>query len=151
MFFEHFPLVFSIMSFIPIIMFVVVGGFIVTVFVKVIGQWNKDNKSPRITVPAEVVAKRDDMSHRHHHSSTTQHGFHSSTSHTYYATFQMENGERMELLVPATEFGLLVEGDRGMLTFQGRRYVSFARTSDNSQWYQEATEQDEPPAWTSGR
>lgn len=33
----------------------------------------------------------------------------------------------MELRVPSHEFGLLVEGDAGKLTFQGTRYISFER------------------------
>ena len=149
MFSDKFPLMFSIMSFIPIVMFFVVGAFIIMVFMKVFKQWNSDNKSPRIAVPATVVAKRDSLSHRHHHHHSSAH-HHSTTSHTYYATFQMENGERMELLIPVTEFGLLLEGDRGMLTFQGRRFVSFDRIHSGDGWRQEATEQDEPPAWTTG-
>ena len=51
---------------------------------------------------------------------------HSSTS--YYVTFQVESGDRMELRVSGREYGLLAEGDRGRLTFQGTRYLSFVRS-----------------------
>ena len=50
-----------------------------------------------------------------------------STSTSYYATFEVESGDRMELHVPATEYGLLIEGDQGDLTFQGSRFLSFER------------------------
>ena len=55
------------------------------------------------------------------------HGFHSTISTSYYATFQVESGDRMELSVTGTEYGLLAEGDRGKLTFQGTRYLGFER------------------------
>lgn len=51
---------------------------------------------------------------------------HSST--TYYATFQVESGDRLELCVSGGESGLLVEGDRDRLTFQGARYLGFERS-----------------------
>ena len=53
--------------------------------------------------------------------------FHSTTSTSYYATFQVESGDRMELSMTGTEYGLLAEGDRGKLTFQGTRYLGFER------------------------
>lgn len=46
---------------------------------------------------------------------------------TYYVTFQVESGDRMELCLSGEEYGMLVEGDRGNLTFQGTRYVGFER------------------------
>jgi hypothetical protein len=33
----------------------------------------------------------------------------------------------MELRVDGEEYGLLVEGDQGLLTFQGTRYLGFER------------------------
>lgn len=41
------------------IMFVVVFMFIAFAFVQVISTWNQNNHSPRLTVPAVVVAKRE--------------------------------------------------------------------------------------------
>ena len=101
----------------------VIGTFIVTA-VKGIGQWNKNNNAPRLTVPATVVAKRTNVSH-HHAGANNHHHHHTSTS--YYVTFQVESGDRMELHVAGREYGLLVEGDHGNLTFQGTRYLSFDR------------------------
>jgi hypothetical protein len=39
----------------------------------------------------------------------------------------VESGDRMEFVVPSREYGMLVEGDMGRLTFQGSRYKSFQR------------------------
>ena len=112
---------FGLMFSIPFLMFTVV--FIV-ILVKIVGQWHNNNQSPRLTVPAVVVAKRGHTTH--HHDAGELHHSHSST--TYYATFQFESGDRLELHVPHSQFGYLVEGDRGALTFQGTRFLGFERT-----------------------
>lgn len=54
---------------------------------------------------------------------TGAHGYHT----TYYVTFQVDSGDRMELSVSGSEYGMLVDGDRGKLSFQGTRYLSFER------------------------
>lgn len=114
--FDLFQIVFFLMF------FLILGVFIVT-FVKGIGQWNKNNHSPRLTVPVTVVAKRTNVS-RHHHAGEHHH---TSTSTSYYVTFQVESGDRMELHMSGSEYGLIVEGDRGLLTFQGTRFLNFER------------------------
>lgn len=117
-------------SFVPImvflIFFLVIGVFIVAA-VKGIGEWNKNNHSPRLTVPAVIVAKRTNVSRHHHHHHGAGHVGHTSTSTTYFVTFQFASGDRMELHVSGREYGMLVEGDRGDLTFQGTRYLGFMR------------------------
>ena len=105
------------------IMFVLVTGVFVVTFIRGIGQWKKNNNSPRLTVPATVVSKRADVSHHHH---AGEH-HHSHTSTSYYVTFEVESGDRMELHMSGTEYGLLVEGDKGRLSFQGTRYLGFER------------------------
>ena len=107
------------------IVFVLVIGTFIVIAVKGIGQWNKNNHSPRLTVPATVVAKRTNVSHHRHGGVNDHHHHHTSTS--YYVTFQVESGDRMELHVAGTEYGLLIEGDSGNLTFQGTRYLGFDR------------------------
>lgn len=104
------------------IVFILVIGVFVAIAVKGIRQWNKNNHSPKLTVPATVVAKRTNVSH-HHHAST----HHTTRSTTYYVTFQVESGDRMELPVAGYEYGLLIEGDQGRVTFQGTRYLGFER------------------------
>lgn len=104
-----------------ILVFLLVTGGFVVILVKSIGQWNRNNHSPRLTVPATVVTKRMNVSHHHNNAGPSSHT-------SYYVTFQVESGDRFELSVPGQEYGLLVEGDRGDLTFQGTRFLSFART-----------------------
>ena len=118
---------FNLFEIIFVLMFLMVFGIFLTVIIKGISQWNKNNHSPRLTVPATVVAKRTNVSHSHHHHGTNSMAHH-STSTSYYVTFQVESGDRMELHMAGHEFGMLVEGDRGKLTFQGTRYLGFERT-----------------------
>ena len=103
--------------------FFLVFGMILVTVIKSVGQWNKNNHSPRLTVPVTVVSKRTNVSHHHH---AGEH-HHSSTSTTYYVTFQVESGDRMELHLSGSQYGLIVEGDRGLLTFQGTRFLNFER------------------------
>ena len=116
-FFGLFELIFPLM-------FLLVFGMVIFVMISNLRQWNKNNHSPRLTVDATVVTKRTSVSH-HHHAGTDHTAGHSSTS--YYVTFQVESGDRMELNLSGQEYGLLAEGDRGKLTFQGTRYLGFER------------------------
>ena len=108
------------------LVFLLVTAMFVVIAVKGISEWNKNNNSPRLTVPATVVSKRTNVSHSHHHHGNN-HIAHTSTSTTYYVTFQVESGDRMELRMAGHQFGLIVEGDRGQLTFQGTRFLDFQR------------------------
>lgn len=105
--------------------FVLVIGMFLVFAVKGIAQWNQNNHSPQLTVPAVIVAKRTNVTRHHHGGAGGHHHHHTSTS--YYVTFQFGGGDRMELLVSGSEYGMLVEGDQGDLSFQGTRYLSFVR------------------------
>lgn len=105
------------------IIFVIVIGTFIVVAVRGISEWGKNNNSPRLKVQAKVVAKRSRTSH---HNTGPNGAMHMTT--TYYATFQVESGDRMELHVSPREYGMLAEGDIGSLEFQGTRYLSFTRS-----------------------
>ena len=111
--FSIFPVIFGLM-------FCLVLSVFFVVFFKGIKQWNQNNHSPRLSVTATVVGKRAHVSHHHH-------DHHISSSTGYYVTFQVESGDRMELHMTGQEYGMLVEGDKGYLTFQGTRYLGFER------------------------
>jgi hypothetical protein len=111
---------FTIFPIIWVVMFVFIFGMIIMTFAKNIKQERKNDQSPRLTVPATVIAKRDQVSVHHH-------DHHRHTSTRYFVTFQVESGDRMELSLSGTEFGMLIEGDQGQLTFQGTRFLSFDR------------------------
>ena len=127
MFYAGFDLLFSILF--PIL-FLVVLGMILCAIIGNISTWNKNNHSPRLTVPATVVAKRTDVSHSSSANAgdvSGAHGYDTSTFTSYYVTFQVESGDRMELEVDGSDYGMLVEGDIGKLSFQGTRYLGFER------------------------
>ena len=107
------------------IVFLLVTGTFVLFLMKGISEWNKNNHSPRLTVPATIIAKRTNVS-RHRHEGVNGHHHH-HTSTTYYVTFQVESGDRMEFHISGQEYGLLIEGDHGNLSFQGTRYLGFER------------------------
>lgn len=90
---------FSIMEFLFPFFFFAVFGMVLIVFVvtlvRGIGEWRKNNNSPRLTVPAKVVSKRTSVSRGHHHGANGH--MHTTSSTWYYATFEVESGDRMEL------------------------------------------------------
>jgi type III secretory pathway component EscV len=111
----------------PILFFVifafVIGGILFTI-VKGVSQWSSNNKQPVLTVSSKVVAKRTKVSQNNNNvNGQIQH--HSSS--TYYVTFEVESGDRMEFRVSDHEFGQLAEDDQGKLTFQGTRYLGYER------------------------
>lgn len=118
-----FELVFSLI-------FIIILGMMVVMAVRGIGEWNKNNQSPRLTVVAKVVARSTRVSHHQHPNAgdvTGAQGFHTTTSTSYYITFEVESGDRMELRVSRSDYGMLAEGDYGRLSFQGTRYLGFER------------------------
>ena len=122
-------IMFDIVPVIVVMGFIFIFGIIIYRAVTGAQQWNKNNQSPILTVGAVVVAKRMDVSHHHHHNSAhdVHHNVHYSSSTRYYATFGVQSGDRMEFLVGNSEYGMIVENDRGQLTFQGTRYLGFER------------------------
>ena len=109
---------FGIMDILFPIMFIAVFGLaigtIVGTLVKSSKQKRKNDASPRLTAEATVVTKRTHVRGDHAHT-------------TYYATFQFQSGDRLELMIPYNPFGYLVEGDKGKLHFQGTRFLDFQR------------------------
>ena len=101
--------------------------FIIIKIVKSAKQWKQNNDSPVLTVDAKVVTKRSDVSYRHNMNNSNDAMNMGYSSTTYYVTFEVQSGDRMELRVPDTEYGMLTEGDKGSLTFQGTRYLSYVR------------------------
>lgn len=102
-----------------LIFFLIAAAFIIMA-VKNLSEWSSNNHSPVLSVQARVVSKRSRVS-----GQPGAGGGHMSTS--YYATFQVESGDRLELRLSGREYSLLAEGDKGKLTFQGTRYRGFER------------------------
>ena len=111
MFFGWFDFLFPILF---IAVFGLAFGTIASTLIKNGRQNRKNNASPRLTSEATVVSKRTHVWGDHAHT-------------TYFATFQFESGDRLELEIPRDRFGYLVEGDHGKLHFQGTRFLDFER------------------------
>ncbi len=103
--------------------------FIMVIFVIVIGtiifsigrgtkEYFRNNSMEEVTVPARIVAKR-----------THVWGGHGDTaaSTSYYVTFEDEQGNRAEFSLSSKLYGMYAEGDTGMLTHQGTRFLHFER------------------------
>ena len=108
------------------IVFAFVIGMMIAMFVHIVKEKRKNDASPRLSVPATVVTKRTNVSHRHHRGANDMD--YCTTDTTYYVTFQVESGDRMELRMSGRDYGMLFEGDRGTLHFQGTRYLGFDRS-----------------------
>lgn len=109
----------------PILFFGVILTIIVIVVLKGVSQWSKNNKQPVLIVPAKLISKRTNVSSNMHNSSDSFNN--TTTSTTYYLTFEFETGSREEFAVHGEEYGMLMEGDSGKLRFQGTRYLGFER------------------------
>lgn len=97
--FGLFDAVFPIVFF---LMFVVVIGTFVFIFARSISEWNHNNQSPKLRVNATVVTKREDI--RHMDSDDTI-----SSSTSYFITFQVESGDRIEFHVSGQQYGMLAQ------------------------------------------
>ena len=106
--------IFSVFGFIWAILFV---GIIVIFFVmlgKAIARERNNSRQPIKTAEAKVVAKRIKVWGDHSHTD-------------YFVTFEAYNSERTEFEIEEGLYGLLVEGDTGMLTYQGYKALDFRR------------------------
>lgn len=116
---------FSIVPIFIAICCISVIGIIIFRVIQSVKTNNKNNNSPILTVEAKIVTKRADVSYRTHHRNDSM-DMHSSST-MYFVGFEVESGDRLEFQVTGNEYGLLVEGDKGKLTFQGTRYKEFKR------------------------
>jgi hypothetical protein len=96
---------FSAVPFFIFIVFAIIVMVFVTSFVKGLGQYFRNNSVPEETIPAKLVTKR---------------------AHTsYYAIFETETEDRLEFPVSDQFSGMHMEGDSGMLTYKGTRFIEF--------------------------
>ncbi|MBT2282924.1 DUF2500 domain-containing protein [Paenibacillus polymyxa] len=98
--------------------FLIVAGVIVYAIISGVRTWSSNNATALLTLHSTVVAKRTEVSGGSGDSSATT---------RYYVTFEFDNGGRNELIVGGNHYGMMVENDRGMLTYQGTRFKHFER------------------------
>ena len=92
---EEVSYMFMMFEFMFPIIFVMVFGMIIFQFATGIGTWHKNNQSPRLSVNATIVAKRESITHHSHANAgdlSGTHGYHSTSSTSYYVTFQVASG-----------------------------------------------------------
>lgn len=122
----HSPFMSLLQILIPILLFAVFSIILLYVLNSMI-TWSHENKYPVSTVQATVLTKRTQVIPHFHEFET--HLFY-PTSIYYFATFEFENGENMELEMNAQEFNKMAEGDFGSLTFQGDDLLHFIKAKD---------------------
>lgn len=106
---------------IPSIIGLIAVAVVVVVVVRLLragGQLVQNVGEEERAVPARVVGKRQE----------TRGGGDSSVTTLYYATFELPDGDRLELKVPHHPHGQLVERDQGQLTHRGTWFRDFERT-----------------------
>jgi len=111
--------IFGLLSLFLLFVLPIVGACIV--IPKEVSKWKANKLAPQLTVSAKVMTKRPHVGYNYNTNTSAIVG--------YYVTFQMDDDSRKEFSVNEKEYGLLVEGDQGYLTYQGTWYVSFKRTS----------------------
>ena len=123
----EFDYLFTIMF---VLIFAIIAVTFIVILVRGVSEWNSNNHSPKLGVEATCVSKRTSVTH---HSDPVAgdisgaHGYTHSSNTTYYATFEVESGDRMEFRISGPQYGKLREGDTGTLSFQGTRFLSFDR------------------------
>jgi len=119
MFFSPFDnFMFNAVPIIVITFFIIITCIILTGIVKGIRENIRNSKMEEVTIPARIITKRTHV----------WGGTGNSSAHTsYYVTFEDENGERIEFSVSSSFYSMHAEGDTGMLTHQGTRFINFER------------------------
>ena len=63
-------------------------------------------------VSARVVAKRTEVSHHQHPNNgdmSGSHGYSTTSSTSYYVTFEVDSGDRIEFSMSGSEYGMLIK------------------------------------------
>lgn len=109
---------FSAIPIMVLIGFITVFGFIFFAIASKAKEHFQNNSMEKATMPARIISKRTHVWGGHGDT---------SASTSYYVTFENEAGDRSEFSVSSSFYGMNVEGDKGMLTHQGTRFLNFER------------------------
>ncbi|MDN9010359.1 DUF2500 domain-containing protein [Brevibacillus laterosporus] len=115
-----FDFTFSFMA--NVIPVIVIGGFIFVIG-RALFTWTTNNHSPVENKQAHIVSKRFQVS-----GGSGNHASHTS----YYVTFELLSGERKEFQLTGSQYGLLAEGDHGIVSYQGTRFKGFQRQTTSA-------------------
>ncbi|MEK3714711.1 DUF2500 domain-containing protein [Paenibacillus sp. FSL R7-0333] len=95
-----------------------IAGFVAYTIWRGLKTWTTNQTSPLQSRVVTAVAKRTEV-----WGGRGYMGTHTS----YYVTFEFHNGSRRELEVKPRAYAMIVEGDRGELSYQGSRFKGFVR------------------------
>ena len=94
-------------EFMYILVFLIIVVSIISQIIRGVGQWNKNNQSPRLTVDATIITKRINVTYN---NNVNEFGY-TSTS-TYYVTFEVQSGDRIEFCVCGKLFNKVLYYER---------------------------------------
>ncbi|MFD0959740.1 DUF2500 domain-containing protein [Paenibacillus chungangensis] len=110
------------------VMFFLVFGVIIVMFVMNAVKYFRNASAPQESTFARIVSKRTEVrssSNHHHHHDHVHMG--SSSRTYYYITLEFDNGSRKEYLDVKGLYGLVVEGDSGYAAVKGDWIIAFQR------------------------
>ena len=111
---KAFNIMFLIMFCFVSVFSIIIFSFVIRAFLRYFRHQKQVDRMPQQSAHARVVTKRSRIWGEHSHTA-------------YYATFEFDSRQRIELNLSGEQFGLLAEGDDGTLTYQGDRFVNFQR------------------------
>ena len=110
------------------IMLVLIIAIFTAIFFRCIFEWTINKCSAMESVDAFVVAKQQGMIQQqipNAGDATGGHGFTLQEQPWYKITFRMTDSTEKEFNVDNQSFRELKEGEKGILTYQGTRYLGF--------------------------
>ena len=114
------------------IMLVLIIAIFTAIFFICIFEWTINKCSAMESVDAFVVAKQQGMIQQqipNAGDATGGHGFTLQEQPWYKITFRMTDSTEKEFNVDDQSFRELKEGEKGILTYQGTRYLGFKKDS----------------------
>ena len=107
---------------IPLAIFIIVAVVVAVIWLRRKAKEKRGELGGMITVNATVIYKRRDV--RRDLNSAPDDARYANTNF-YYITFEEKAGSRLELLVPGKVYEAIRRGDRGVLSYQGLRFLDF--------------------------
>lgn len=96
---------------------IVLSLTLIAVFVQRVGKYTQPKDGLPEAKRATIIARREFIARDDQDQPYTQ----------YFVTFETGDGERVELEIPAAQYGYMVERDRGSLRYEEGRFISFDR------------------------
>lgn len=110
-FFRETPLFFQLFFGLVVLLTLGIIGYVIA---RGLAVWISNNRAELRNVRCKVVDKRT--------------AYEGATGYSYhYITFEFDDRTRKELLIKPDQFGLIVVGDTGELTYRGERFIAFKR------------------------